>query len=265
MTKCSNSKYKQANNLKGVYKNLHGVIKAGKFRSIAIVKQNSFAIKLNLKRLSPFAKALNSRQSLKNFYCNVADNSFKKLVNTSIQSQSKTINKLVSLLESRVDLILFRACFVNSLHMARQLLNHGFIYINNKQAFSSHLQLYSGDMLEIKQNNLFLHHTFKIRHFKQYYKLTAINKENSKALHLFVQSLNKKKRIVTPVLKKRFLESIQFKKLTARVSNLEINYSLLKIIFLWEPTLVSTYYPSPINYRVHLKSYIFSHSTLLYK
>lgn len=261
MTKRLNSKYKLSNKLKGVYKNIWGVVKSTKFRSICVVKRDAFAIKLRLRRVSSFTKSLNSRQALKGFYSNILDKSFKKLLKKSIKSESKTINKLISLFESRIDVTLFRACFVNSLHMARQLINHGFIYRNKKQVFSCHISLYSGDTLEIKQNNSFLNNKFKIRHFKRYYQLLAINKN---FLHLFINSLNKKNRIITPIFKEVFLTTFRFKKLTWRVSNLEINYSLLKIIFLWEPVLINTYYPSPISYRINFKSQIFSYNAIIY-
>lgn len=263
MTKRLNSSYKICNKIKGIYKNIWGVVKSTKFRSIKVLKKDSFSIKLKLKRLSSFSKSLNSRQSLKGFYCNLSEKSFKKLLKKSIESKSKTINKLISFLESRVDLILFRACFVNSLHMARQLISHGFIYINKKQIFSSHISLCTGDVLEIKQNNVFFNAKFKIRHFKEYYNLLDIRKNNN-FLSLFIKSLNKKNRVVTPILKEAFSECYRFKKLTLPATNLEINYSLFKIIFLWEPILTNVYYPVPINHRPNLKSQVFSYNEILY-
>lgn len=263
MTKRLNSKYKICNKLKGVYKNIWGVVKSTKFRSIKIFKKDSLSIKLKLKRLSSFSKSLNSRQSLKGFYCNLSEKSFKKLLKKSIESKSKTINKLISFLESRIDLILFRGCFVNSLYMARQLISHGFIYINKKQVFSSHINLYPGDILEIRQNNSFFNNKFKIRHFKKYYNLLYINKDNN-FLKCLIKSLNKKNRLITPILKEVFLEYYRLKKLTLPATNLEINYTLFKIIFLWEPVLANVYYPVPIDYRLNFKSQISSYNEILY-
>jgi small subunit ribosomal protein S4 len=68
----------------------------------------------------------------------------------SIKSPSKTIDKLSSILESRVDTIIFRSCLVNSFQEARQLINHGFVFVNNLCVIKTNKKINKGDIIRVK-------------------------------------------------------------------------------------------------------------------
>lgn len=277
MTKRLKSKYKICKNIKGLHKNIWAVVKSTKFRSVKVLKRNSFLVKQKLNRLSSFNKYLHTKQNLKHFYCNLSEKAFQCLLKKSIKSESKTINKLVSLLESRVDTILYRACFVNSLHMSRQLINHGFVYINSKRVRSTNIQLFSGDFLEIKNKNILLKNKLlkmlKQRRFRKYYNLIQ-KKQTSIAdqhlLYLLAKSLNSKNRNLTAFFEKicrKYNIDVninRFGKFELVPPNLEINYKLFKIVFLWDPKLDSVYYPIKIQYKKHRKSMLYSYNELIY-
>lgn len=277
MTKRLKSKYKVCKKIKGLHKNLWAVVKATKFRSVKVLKQNSFLVKQKLNRLSAFSKYLHTKQSLKHFYCNLSERIFQRLLKKSIKSDSKTMNKLVSLLESRIDTVLYRACFVNSLHMARQLINHGFVYINSKLSRSTHIHLFAGDLLEIKNTNILLKNklikVLKQSRFRRYYNVVVKNPLNIKKKQLLgflIKSFNHKNRNLTTLFEKLCLKYEirvnvnQFKKCEAIPANLEVNYKILKIIFLWDPKLKEVYYPVKLKYKNHAKSALYSYNEVIY-
>jgi ribosomal protein S4 len=291
MTKRLNAKYKVCKKTKGIHKNIWGVAKATKFRSVKILKRNSFAIKQKFNKLSAFNKRLQVKQGLKHFYSNVSNKTFQQLLKKSIKSQSKTINKLISLLESRIDNILYRACFVNSLRTARQLINHGFIFVNSKQIRSTQIVLFGRDFLEIKNKNILLQnkliHILKQCRFKRFFNIIdskrhfASKNNNFSTTNLFntdhkqffstlTKSLNYKNRNFTSIFKKiclkynHFLYIKKTKKVELVPLYLEVNYKILKVVFLWDPKLIEVYYPIKLKYKKHNNSPLFSYNEVLY-
>jgi len=277
MTKRLKSKYKVCKKIKGLHKNLWAVVKSTKFRSIKVLKRNSFLVKQKLNRLSAFSKYLHTKQNLKHFYCNLSEQIFQRLLRKSIKSESKTTNKLISLLESRIDTVLYRACFVNSLHMARQLINHGFVYLNSIRVRSKHIQLFSGDFLEIKNTNILLKNklikVLKQRRFRKYYNVVIkkqLNAKKKNLIFLLIKSLNSKHRNLTALFEKLCLQYdirfniYQFKKFEAIPPNLEVNYKILKISFLWDPKFQEVYYPVKLKYKKHDKSLLYSYNEVMY-
>jgi len=141
MTKRLKSKYSVCKKIKNTYKNLWGSKSKECFRSLVSKKKH---------KLSYFSKLLNIKQTLKFFYSNIKELTFKKYIFYSVSSQSKTVDKLVSILESRVDTLLFRSCLVGSFHEARQFINHKFVLVNNMYVVSPNLILKKGDFIQLK-------------------------------------------------------------------------------------------------------------------
>lgn len=276
MTKRLTAKFQVCKNIRGKHKNLWGVVKSTQFRSVRILKRNAFLVNQKINRLSSFGRYLNTKQCLKNFYCNIEEKPFQLLLKKATISKSKTLDKLVSLLESRIDTVLYRSCFVNSLYMARQLINHGFVYINSKQIVSKNFTLNSGDIIEVKNNKLkskdSLLITLKQRRFKQHYKIVTkkTTQRKKELIKSAIKTLNHRNRNITPILKKMLAKQKAFSierlvKLSVIPQNLETNFQLLKIIFLWDPVLKNVYYPIKVKYKKHLNSILYSYNEVLYK
>lgn len=278
MTKRSSSKFQVCKNVKGIYKNIWGVVKSTKFRSIRISKQHAFINKQQLNKLSAFGKRMNTKQGLKHFYSNVSEKLFQKMLKKSVKSKSNTLDKFVSILESRVDAILYRALLVNSLFMARQLINHGFVYINDKQVSSPNIVLFKGDFLELKGRDVSFKKNLvgilKKQYFKQYtmlsLKLSTKFKEDKSSLKTFIRNLNNKDRSLTPTLKKLCMKKNDFfrveilKPKRQPPAYLEVNYRLLKIVLISDPVFDSVYYPLQTRYKDHVDSLVYSYNEILY-
>lgn len=140
MIKKTKSKYKSIRNLTGIYKNLWGNNKKDFYRSALILKR---------KKLSSFGKVLLIKQSLKLFYSNIKERCFKCYLNSAVKSPSKTMDKFISILESRLDTILFRSLFAFSFFEARQLITHGLVYVNKRIVFMPKKKIYFGDYVYV--------------------------------------------------------------------------------------------------------------------
>jgi len=140
MTKRLLSKYSVCKKLKNQYKNLWGLKKKDSCRSVLTKKR---------KRPTQFGKLLDIKQSFKLFYSNLGENIFKRNIRLSLRSPSKTLDKLTSIIESRLDSVIFRSCFVVSFQEARQLINHRFITVNNICITSANKRINKGDIIKI--------------------------------------------------------------------------------------------------------------------
>lgn len=110
-----------------------------------------------------FKMNLISKQKFSFFYGNLLTKYLKFIVNKSLNSnKSKPQDFLIQILESRIDVLLFRAHFVKTIKEARQLILHGHVRVNGiKQTYYKHV-LKKGDLIEISlkkipsiQSNIF--------------------------------------------------------------------------------------------------------------
>ena len=73
---------------------------------------------------SLYKKSLIQKQVLRSFYGNISEKQFKALLLKSNLFNSKSKLSFISLLESRLDIFLYRANLVRTLHEARQAISH---------------------------------------------------------------------------------------------------------------------------------------------
>ena len=82
------------------------------------------------------------------------EKTFKRILKQSVESPLTTLDRFVSFLESRLEVVLFRSCFTSSLHQARQLINHGGVSVNGKIVRNPSTQLSQMDLIELQKNLL---------------------------------------------------------------------------------------------------------------
>nr|YP_009476678.1 ribosomal protein S4 [Storeatula sp. CCMP1868]AVM81171.1 ribosomal protein S4 [Storeatula sp. CCMP1868] len=169
----------------GKYKNIWQTEKAHKFRSINKIKKSLFQEKLKRKRMSNFGKLLRNKQELKFFYCNIKEKIFKTKFKMAKQSYLKTIDRFASLLEKRLDIILFRSCFIFSLYQAKQVITHGHISVNNKTIFNVHKKLRQFDLIKFKTDK----YEMSSRIFYRFKNKIKGKKDNPKHLELSFKNL----------------------------------------------------------------------------
>lgn len=100
------------------------------------------------RRLSEFGQQLREKQKAKIMY-GLLEKQFKKLVDTVSTQKGDTEELLLSLLERRLDNIVYRLGFAKSRTMARQFVSHGHVLVNGKKMSIPSYQVKKDDVISI--------------------------------------------------------------------------------------------------------------------
>ena len=102
-----------------------------------------------------YGKELKEKQKLKNWYF-LKERQFQKYVKEALRVRGKVEDAsavLVQILESRLDNIVFRLGFVSSRALARQIISHGHILVNNRPVNIASFLVKKGDKISIKSSS----------------------------------------------------------------------------------------------------------------
>jgi len=129
-------------------------------------------------RSSDFKNQLKERKKLALIYGQLSKKYIKKILKQASKLSGKKHDNFFFLLEARLDVVIFRACFFSSIKSARQWINHNKILVNNQFINTSSYTLKPGDIISIKPKDKILL-CRKIMHFlkKSFFKQ---NKSTSK-------------------------------------------------------------------------------------
>lgn len=90
------------------------------------------------RRLSEYGLQLREKQKLKATY-GLLEKQFRRLIDKAVSKKGDTGEILMSLLETRLDNMVYRFGFAQSRYMARQLVSHGHVFVNgNKVSIPSY-------------------------------------------------------------------------------------------------------------------------------
>ena len=84
-------------------------------------------------KVSDFGLQLRAKQKLKGYYGNLTEKQFSRIYEEAARRKGNTSENLISLLESRLDAIVYRAKFVPTPFASRQFVNHGHVLVNGKR------------------------------------------------------------------------------------------------------------------------------------
>ena len=104
-------------------------------------------------KLSDFGIQLHAKQKLKGYYGNMSERQFRSYYESAVRLRGDTGEKLVGLLEKRLDAIVYRLNFAPTIFSARQLINHGHITVNDKRVNIRSYLCSVGDKIAIKQSS----------------------------------------------------------------------------------------------------------------
>ncbi len=107
------------------------------------------------KKLSEYGMQLREKQKTKYFY-GVGEKQFRKYFAMAETAKGITGERLLQILESRLDNVVYRAGFGSSRPQARQLVNHGHFEVNGKKVNIPSYLVKAGDVItvrEIKRDN----------------------------------------------------------------------------------------------------------------
>lgn len=101
-------------------------------------------------KLSDYGQQLREKQKLKKIY-GMLEKQFKLTFDKANKMKGKPGENLITLLESRLDNIVYRLRFAASRNQARQLVNHGHILVNGKKTTIPSYLVSANDTIEVKE------------------------------------------------------------------------------------------------------------------
>ncbi len=101
---------------------------------------------------SVFKTQLMEKQRLKATY-NISEKQLKRYFKEAQRSSENTGDVLLSLLESRVDLAIFRMGFANTIYAAQQYVSHGHFNVNNRRTNTPSQRLKPDSVVSIREKS----------------------------------------------------------------------------------------------------------------
>ena len=104
------------------------------------------------RRLSNYGVQLQEKQKIKSMY-GLLEKQFRNYFTKAEKMSGETGTKLLQLLESRLDNIVYRISFAPTRPAARQLVNHGHFLVNDKRVDIPSYILKSGDKIQVREKS----------------------------------------------------------------------------------------------------------------
>lgn len=102
------------------------------------------------RRLSEFGQQLQEKQKAKIAY-GIMEKQFKNLVKKVSKRKGDTQEFMISLLERRLDNVVYRLGFAKTRNMARQLVSHGHVLVNGKKTSIPSYEVSEGDIITLSK------------------------------------------------------------------------------------------------------------------
>ena len=198
-----------------------------------------------------FKERLFAKQQFKNFYGCIPEYQLKNLFFylKNKTNNNNIIQKFIILLESRLDMVIYRSKITKTIFQAKQIINHGKIKVNNKIITSSNFILNRGDIITlnnfkvIKKFNYFNKTKKSIFKFFQKKKKIIKKKELLKKkpkIRLIQKDIKKVQRVskLVKILKKN------------KVNYIQINNKYNLYIFLKRPAFTEIQYPFTLDLKL---------------
>ena len=104
------------------------------------------------KKLSDYGTQLLEKQRLRAYY-GVMEKQFRRYVEEAFHSRIQPGDMLLRILESRLDNMVYRMGFANSIRQARQMVVHGHILVNGKKVDIPSFNVSVGDEIKLREKS----------------------------------------------------------------------------------------------------------------
>ena len=88
------------------------------------------------------------------FNYGVSERQMRRIVREAMKSKTLTDDKIIELLERRLDNVVFRGGFAPTIPAARQLVNHNHITVNNKRVNIASYRVKVGDVIQPREKSM---------------------------------------------------------------------------------------------------------------
>ena len=117
---------------------------------LGIDKKSNRELKRANKKMSEYGLQLREKQKAKFIY-GVLEKPFRNYYERADRMKGMTGENLMTMLESRLDNVVFRAGFARTRKEARQIVDHKHVLVNGKQVNIPSYLVKAGDVIEIKE------------------------------------------------------------------------------------------------------------------
>ena len=114
-------------------------------------KKSNRELKRANKKVSEYGLQLREKQKAKFIY-GVLEKPFRNYYDNADQMKGMTGTNLMTILESRLDNVIFRLGFARTRREARQIVDHKFVTVNGKLVNIPSYLVKAGDVIEIKES-----------------------------------------------------------------------------------------------------------------
>lgn len=104
------------------------------------------------RKMLGYALQLQEKQRARFMY-DVLERQFRRYYKTAIRMRGVVGDNLMSLLERRLDNVIFRLGFALSRRQARQTVNHGHVQVNGRKVDIASFSVSPGDVIEIREKS----------------------------------------------------------------------------------------------------------------
>lgn len=104
------------------------------------------------KKLSDYGQQLLEKQRLRAYY-GVMEKQFQRYIEKAMKSKEITGDALIKSLECRLDNMVYRMGFANSIRQARQMVSHGHMLVNSKKVDRPSYAIEPGDLIELRDKS----------------------------------------------------------------------------------------------------------------
>ena len=115
-------------------------------------KKSNRELKRSNKKMSEYGLQMREKQKAKFIY-GVLEKPFRNYYERADRMKGMTGPNLMTMLESRIDNVVFRMGFARTRREARQIVDHKFVLVNGKQVNIPSYLVKAGDVIEIKEKN----------------------------------------------------------------------------------------------------------------
>ena len=105
------------------------------------------------KKPTDFGTQLMAKQKLKGYYGNIGEKQFHKYYEEAVRRRGDTSEKLVEILERRLDAVCYRLKFAVTPFAARQFVSHGHVQVNGKRVNIPSYLVRDNDTIEVKERS----------------------------------------------------------------------------------------------------------------
>ena len=102
---------------------------------------------------SDYGVQLEAKQKMKFYYGNINERQFRNIYKKAVKKRGNTTENLISFLERRLDIIVYRAKFAPTVFASRQIINHGHIRVNGRKVNISSYLIKPEDVIDLRDKS----------------------------------------------------------------------------------------------------------------